>query len=177
VFSPRDGIPSTLQTQSRVSPLGVASLSGVAVPGFTGPLTPPPGGIFVPLAEPVIDPDPSVVALPVVAVLVPDLSPGIGTLGAIALGEALWFGAGVGEPRLSYCCCANAALLRSTIAEARITGVLVMVFRPSFLPPAIRIAARFNARDYAMFHETRRMHRTVQRASILKGVAEGSGPE
>ena len=122
------------QSQSRVSPFGVASLSGVAVPGFTGPFTPLPDGIFVPLAEPVTDPDPSVVALPVVAVLVPDLSPGIGTLGAIALGEALWFGAGVGEPRLSYCCCANATLLRSTIAEARMTGFFVMV--SSFVAPA-----------------------------------------
>jgi hypothetical protein len=89
---------------------------------------------------PVVDADPSVVALPVVVVLVPDLSPGIGTLGAIALGEALWFGAGVGEPKLSYCCCANATLLRSTIAEARITGFFVMV--ASFvLPPAISVDA------------------------------------
>jgi hypothetical protein len=119
-------------------------LSGVAMPEFTGPFTPPLDGIFVPLAELVIDPDPSVAALPGVAVLVPDLSPGIGTLGAVALGEALWFGAGVGEPKLSYCCCANATLLRSTIADARITGLFVM-FRPSFLPPAICIAARFNA--------------------------------
>ena len=109
------------------------------MPEVTGPL-PPSDGIFVPLAEPLIDPDPSVAALPVVAVLVPDLAPGIGTLGAVALGEALWFGAGVGEPKLSYCCCANATLLRSTIAEARITGFSVMV--PSFvLPPAISIDA------------------------------------
>src|SRR2546421_9738550 len=104
------------------------------MPGFTGLFTPPSDGIFVPLAEPVVDPDPSVAAWPVVAGLVPDLSAGIGTLGLVALGEALWFGAGVGEPRLSYCCCANAALLSSTIAKARIARFLVMV--PSFIAPA-----------------------------------------
>ena len=123
----------------------MASLSGVAMPDFTGPFTPPSDGIFVPLAEPLIDPDPSVAALPVVAVLVPDLSPGIGTLGAIALGEALWFGAGVGEPKLSYCCCANATLLRSTTAEARITGVL----RHGFV-------LRFSRRRYALLQGSTR---------------------
>jgi hypothetical protein len=88
-----------------VIPLGVVPLSvGVAVPELTGPFIPPLEGGFIPLAEPVVAPDPSVLAFPVMAVLVPDLSAGIGTLGPVALGEALWFGAGVGEPKLSYCC-------------------------------------------------------------------------
>ena len=60
------------------------------------------------------DPDPSVAALPLGAVL----SAAIGTLDPVAVGDAFWAGAGVGEPKLS--CWAKAAPWTSMNAEARI---------------------------------------------------------
>jgi len=120
---PSNGGPSkpALSTHSGVSPFGVEPLSvGVVIPEFAGPFPPPSEG------APMVDCDPSVAALPVVTVEGAALSAGIGTLGPVAFGETPWFGLGVGEPKLSYCSSAAAALLRSRIV-ARIRKVLVMV--------------------------------------------------
>ena len=78
-----------------VTSLRIGSV-GVDVPLLIGPFTPP-----LTAPEPVVEfRAPSPFALLE--------TPVFGTFGATALGEALWFGAGVGEPRLSYCIWAEA---------------------------------------------------------------------
>jgi hypothetical protein len=70
----------------------------VLVPMFSVPFAPPvDGGGADELA-----PDPLVSGF--VDVGEAPAFPGVGTFGLAAFGEAFWFGAGVGEPRLSYCC-------------------------------------------------------------------------
>jgi hypothetical protein len=95
-------------------------------PVFTLPsaLT-PPGGLVSVLA-------PVVKLLPFLASSLLFFSelPGVGTFGAVTLGE-LCCGAGVGEPKLSYCCCAETMLpLTRTVAAAKATE---SVFMSSFL--------------------------------------------
>src|SRR5205814_6108219 len=52
-----------------------------------------------------------------------DSSPALGVFGTGVAGEAFWLGAGVGDPRLSYCCWAKARLLLPNRAvTARIAG-------------------------------------------------------
>src|SRR5712671_5880171 len=72
--------------------------------------------------------------MPVVFLLESGL--GIGTFGCGAVGDAFWFGAGVGEPKLSYCsCCADAISplnIRAT-AAVRIAR-FVFMFGPCVVP-------------------------------------------
>jgi hypothetical protein len=118
-------IPAFSEPQSGLRPLGLAPGSvGVVVPVLTGPFTPPLEGVLV--AEPVVEPDPFVSALPVMPDAPSDLPADIGTFGLVEFGDALWFGAGVGEPKLSYCCWAEAMLLMSRATEARITECIFM---------------------------------------------------
>jgi hypothetical protein len=74
--------------QSGMSPLGVVPGSvGVLVPALTGPFTPPLEGVLV--AEPGVEPDPVVSALPVIPDVPSALPAGIGTFGLVEFGEAL----------------------------------------------------------------------------------------
>ena len=105
-----------------VTSLRIGSV-GVEVPLLIGPFTPP-----LTAPEPVVLFEPSPLALL-------ETPPVFGTFGATALGEALWFGAGVGEPRLSYCIWAEATPpLVSKVAAAKIKEC-VFIF-PSFVFPA-----------------------------------------
>jgi hypothetical protein len=71
-----------------VRPLGVPpGFVGVLVPALIGPFTPPLEDVLV--AEPVVEADPFVSALPVIPDLSSDLPAGIGTFGLIEFGEAL----------------------------------------------------------------------------------------
>jgi hypothetical protein len=118
-------IPAFPKPQSGLRPSGVAPGSvGVVVPVLTGPFTPPLAGVLI--DEFVVAPDPFVSALPVMPDAPSGLPAGIATFGLVEFGEALWFGAGVGEPRLSYCCWAEAMLLMSKAAEAMITECIFM---------------------------------------------------
>jgi hypothetical protein len=109
----REGPSPEKHTYSRVKPPGVTSLRigsvGVEVPLLIGPFTPP-----LTAPEPVV-----LCARSPFALL--ETPPVFGTIGAVAVGEAPWFGAGVGEPRLSYCIWAEATpLLISKAAAAKI---------------------------------------------------------
>jgi hypothetical protein len=105
-----------------VTSLRVGSV-GVEVPLLIGPFTPP-----------LTAPEPVVLCAPSAFALL-ETPPVFGTFGATALGEAFWFGAGVGEPRLSYCIWADATPpLISKVAAAKIKEC-VFIF-PSFVFPA-----------------------------------------
>jgi hypothetical protein len=81
------------------------------VPLLIGPFTPP-----LAVLEPVVLCARSLLLLERLSVF------GLfGMFGAVTVGEALWFGAGVGEPRLSYCIWAEAMPpLISKVAAAKI---------------------------------------------------------
>jgi hypothetical protein len=80
-------IPAFSEPQSGLRPLGVAPGSvGVVVPVLTGPFTPPLEGVLV--AEPVVERDPFVSALPVIPDVPSALPGGIGTFGLLKFGEA-----------------------------------------------------------------------------------------
>ena len=71
-----------------MSPLGVAPRSvGVLVPLLTGPFTPPLEGVLV--AEPVVEPEPLVSALPVIPDEPSALLAGVGAFDLVEFGEAL----------------------------------------------------------------------------------------
>ena len=105
-----------------VTSLRIGSV-GVEVPLLIGPFTPP-----------LTAPEPVVLCAPSRLGLL-ETPPVFGTIGAVAVGEAPWFGAGVGEPRLSYCIWAEAMPpLISKVAAAKIKEC-VFIF-PSFVFPA-----------------------------------------
>jgi hypothetical protein len=74
---------------------------GVVVPLFAGPFTPPlaafdPFGWLIAPYDP--EPTLSLVSTVGVFLLIDETPPVLGTLG-VMVGETLWFGAGVGEPK------------------------------------------------------------------------------